>query len=199
LFTGLVETIGAVRSVRKSAGAHRLTIETPFEGLALGESISVEGVCQTVALVDGACFSCDVLRETLRVSTLGSLRPGSPVNLERALAVGARFGGHFVNGHVDGLGTVTKVTRKPPALEIALSEALLRYVVPKGSIAVNGVSLTVGPAARKSRFNVFIIPHTWDHTTLKNLRAGGRVNIEVDIVAKYVEQCIASKKGSEEA
>jgi riboflavin synthase len=199
LFTGLVETIGAVRAVRKSAVAHRLTIETCFERLALGESISVEGVCQTVARVEGACFSCDVLRETLRVSTLGSLRPGSPVNLERALAVGARVGGHFMNGHVDGLGTVTKVRRKPPALEIALDEPLLRYVVPKGSIAVNGVSLTVAPEVRRSRFSVLIIPHTWGHTTLKSLRAGSKVNIEVDIVAKYVEHYIASRKGSEEA
>ena len=198
MFTGLVETVGAVRAVRRNAGGVRLTIETPLEGLAVGESVSVDGVCQTVACVDGTCFSCDVLRETLRVSNLGSFRPGSCVNLERALAAGARIGGHIVNGHVDGLGTVTKVVRRPPGMEIALEPALLRYVVPKGSIAVNGVSLTVAPAVKNSRFGVFIIPHTWDHTTLKDLKAGSRVNIEVDIIAKYVEKFFASKKGSEE-
>ena len=198
MFTGLVETVGAVRAVWRNAGGARLTIETPFEGLVVGESISVDGVCQTVALVDGACFSCDVLRETLRVSNLGSLRPGSRVNLERALAAGARLGGHIVNGHVDGLGTVTKATRRPPGIEFALEPALLRYVVPKGSIAVNGVSLTVAPAVKNGRFGVFIVPHTWDHTNLKDLKAGSRVNVEVDIIAKYVEQFFASKKGSEE-
>lgn len=199
MFTGLVEAIGTVRAVRKSASGCRLTVETPFKDLTVGESISVEGVCQTIALVDGIRFSCDLLRETLRVSTLGSLRPGSQVNLERALSAAGRFGGHIVNGHVDGLGTVTKVTLRPLAAEVALEGALLKYVVPKGSIAVNGVSLTVGPAVKSSRFGVFIIPHTWDHTTLKNLRAGSKVNIEVDIIAKYVERLVASKKGSEEA
>ena len=197
MFTGLVEAVGTVRSVRKSAGGARLAIESPLEGLAPGESVSVDGVCQTVVEVDGRRFSCDVLMETLRVSNFSLLRPGSRVNLERSLAVGARLGGHIVNGHVDGTGSVRRVIRKPISIEIAVEHALLRYIVPKGSVAVNGVSLTVGPSVGNARFAVFVIPHTWEHTNLRDLKAGGTVNIEVDIIAKYVERFLAAKKGSE--
>jgi riboflavin synthase len=194
LFTGLVEAVGTVRSVRRTAAGARLAIDAALEGLAVGESVSVDGVCVTVSSVAGTRVSCDVVRETLRVSTLGALRPGSRVNLERALAAGARLGGHIVNGHVDALGTVTKVTRRPAAIEIALDPALLRYVAPKGSVAVNGVSLTVGPSVRGGRFEAFIIPHTWEHTNLGRLVPGRRVNVEVDIVAKYVERFIDARK-----
>ncbi len=196
MFTGLVEAIGTVRAARKSPDGARLAIETPLEGLAVGESVSVDGVCQTVAAVDGARFSCDVLRETLRVSTFGRLRPGARVNLERALAAGARLGGHIVNGHVDGTGTVTEIVKKPLGIEIALAPELLKYLVPKGSVAVNGVSLTVGPSVRNGRFAVFVIPHTWDRTNLKYLKTGSTVNVEIDVVAKYVETYLAHvKKG----
>lgn len=197
MFTGLVEAVGTVRSVRKSADGTRLAIESPLEGLAPGESVSVDGVCQTVADVDGGRFSCDVVRETLRVSNFPLLRPGSRVNLERSLAVGARLGGHIVNGHVDGTGSVKRVIRKPLSIEIAVEPALLKYIVPKGSVAVNGASLTVGPSVRDARFTVFIIPHTWEHTNLRDLRAGGTVNIEVDIIAKYVERFFDARKGGE--
>jgi len=197
LFTGLVEAVGTVRSVRKSGEGARLTIESSLEGLVPGESVSVDGVCQTVADVDAARFSCDVLRETLRVSNFPLLRPGSRVNLERSLAAGARLGGHIVNGHVDGTGSVRRVIRKPLSIEIAVEPALLRYIVPKGPVAVNGASLTVGPSVRGDRFTVFIVPHTWEHTNLRDLKAGGTVNVEVDIIAKYVEKFFAAKKGSE--
>jgi riboflavin synthase len=197
LFTGLVEAVGTVRSVRKSGEGARLTIESSLEGLVPGESVSVDGVCQTVADVDAARFSCDVLRETLRVSNFPLLRPGSRVNLERSLAAGARLGGHIVNGHVDGTGSVRRVIRKPLSIELAVEPALLRYIVPKGPVAVNGASLTVGPSVRDARFTVFIVPHTWEHTNLRDLKAGGTVNIEVDIIAKYVERLFAAKKGSE--
>jgi riboflavin synthase len=198
LFTGLIETLGTVRAVRKSSAGARLTIEAPLEGLAAGESVSVDGVCQTVAGVDGTNFSCDVLRETLRVSTFGRFRAGVRVNIERALAAGGRFGGHIVNGHVDGTGTVTEVVKKPLGIEIALAPELLKYLVPKGSVAVNGVSLTVGPSVRNGRFAVFIIPHTWERTNLKYLKTGSSVNVEIDVVAKYVERYLAHmKKGGE--
>lgn len=197
MFTGLVEAVGTVRSVRRSAGGARLAIESSLDGLVPGESVSVDGVCQTVVDADGGRFSCDVVRETLRVSNFRLLRPGSRVNLERSLAVGARLGGHIVNGHVDGTGSVRRVIRKPLSVEIAVEPALLRYIVPKGSVAVNGASLTVGPSVGNARFRVFIIPRTWEHTNLRDLKAGGTVNIEVDIIAKYVERFLAAKKGSE--
>jgi riboflavin synthase len=197
LFTGLVEAVGTVRGVRKSTVGACLTIESPLEGLVAGGSVSIDGVCQTVAAVDGASFSCDVMRETLRVSNFSLLRPGSRENLERALAVGARLGGHIVNAHIDGTGTVTRVIRKPLGLEIALKPLLLKYLVPKGPVAVSGVSLTVGPSIRNGRFSVFIVPYTWEHTSLSSLMAGCTVNVEVDIMAKYIESLLASKKGSE--
>jgi len=198
LFTGLVEALGTVRAVRKNPNGARLEIETSLEGLVVGESVSVDGVCQTVAGVERERFFCDVLRETLRVSTFGRIRPGARVNLERALAAGGRLGGHIVNGHVDGTGTVTEVVKKPLGIEIALAPELLKYLVPKGSVAVNGVSLTVGPSVRNGRFAVFVIPHTWEHTNLKYLKTGSLVNVEIDIIAKYVEQYLAHvKKGGE--
>lgn len=198
MFTGLVEALGTVRAVRKNSNGARLTIETPIEGLVAGESVSVDGVCQTVAGTDGTCFSCDVLRETLRVSTFARIRPGARVNLERALAAGGRLGGHLVNGHVDGTGTVTEMVKKPLGIEIALVPELLKYLVPKGSVAVNGVSLTVGPSVKNGRFAVFVIPHTWERTNLKYLKTGSSVNVEIDIIAKYVERYLARvKKGGE--
>lgn len=195
MFTGLIESIGIVRSSRRLAQGGRLAIETDLAPLALGESVAVDGVCQTVAEIEGSRFSCDVLPETLRATTLGALRPGSRVNLERALEASARLGGHIVNGHVDGTGRVVRIVRRPLAIEIALEPALLRYLAPKGPVAVNGVSLTVGPEIRGGRFAVFIIPHTWEHTNLRDLRAGSAVNVEIDILAKYVERLAAAKDG----
>jgi riboflavin synthase len=197
LFTGLVEAVGAVRSMRSSPNGARLTIESPLEGLLPGESVSVDGACQTVVSAEGGLFSCDVLAETLRVSNFRHLRPGSRVNLERSLGVGARLGGHIVNGHVDGTGRVTKTGGKTSGIEIAAATTLMRYIVPKGSVAVNGVSLTVGPAARNGRFTVYVIPLTRERTNLGSVRVGSTVNIEVDIIAKYVERFLATRKGSE--
>jgi riboflavin synthase len=198
LFTGLVETIGTVRAVRKSAAGAHLAIETSLAGLVPGESVSVDGVCQTVAAVEGTNFSCDVLRETLRVSTFGRIRAGARVNIERSLPAGGRLGGHLVNGHVDGTGRVTAVVKKPLEIRIALAPDLLRYLAPKGSVAVNGVSLTVGPSIRDGRFSVFVIPRTWECTNLQFLKAGSSVNIEIDILAKYVERYLADiRKGGE--
>ena len=188
MFTGLIEATGKVVSARRSSRGGHLTIASPLEGLAIGESVSVNGACQTVAEVKGGAFFCDVLSETMRVTNLGRLRAGSIVNLERALEAGARLGGHIVNGHVDGIGRVTRVTRDPFGIEIDVGSELGRYMVPKGSVAVDGVSLTIGPDLPGDRFSIFIIPHTWETTTLGKISPGSRVNIEVDILAKYVEK-----------
>jgi len=192
MFTGLIETTGRVVAMRRSSRGGRLTIASPLEGLEIGESVSVNGACQTVAELGRGSFSCDVLPETFRVTNLGDLRSGSAVNLERALGADARLGGHIVNGHVDGVGKVTRVIRTPLGLEIDAGREPGRYMVSKGSVAVDGVSLTIGPDPAGGRFKVFIIPHTWDSTTLGKARPGSRVNIEVDILAKYVEKFEAS-------
>lgn len=194
MFTGLIETTGRVLTMRRSSRGGRLTIASPLEGLEIGESVSVNGACQTVAELSRDSFSCDVLPETLRVTNLGQLKAGSAVNLERALKADARLGGHIVNGHVDGAGKVVRVMRDPLGIEIDAGSELGKYFVPKGSVAVDGVSLTIGPGPSGGRFRVFIIPHTWDSTTLGKVRPGSRVNIEVDILAKYVEKLQASRE-----
>ncbi|MBN1884949.1 MAG: riboflavin synthase [Candidatus Krumholzibacteriota bacterium] len=193
MFTGLVETTGTVVSMLRRGKGARLTVRTSLDNIAAGESIAVNGVCGTAVEPRGGLFSCDVLAETLRATNLGSLRPGLLVNIERALRVGDRLGGHIVNGHVDGTGTVEQIARDPRSIRIRVDDGLFRYIVAKGSVAVNGVSLTVGPDPRGGRFDVFIIPHTWDSTNLHALDAGRRVNIEVDIVAKYVERFLGDR------
>ena len=195
MFTGLVEAVGTVRALKKHSRGARLAVESALEDLLPGESISVNGVCQTIAETAGNTFWCDVLPETLRVSNIGLLRSGSHVNLERALLAGARLGGHLVNGHVDGIGTITAVIKKPLSLGISVEPTLLTYIVPKGAVAVNGVSLIIGPAVRNGRFTVFIIPHTWERTNLKDVTIGSTVNIEIDIIAKYVEQFCLHREG----
>ena len=195
MFTGLIEEVGKVRALRKHRAGARLTVETALGGLAVGHSIAIDGVCQTIVELAGGSFSCDVLSETLRVSTIGRYRAATRVNLERSLAADARLGGHIVNGHVDGLGTVTRIARRPLGIEIAVAPELFTYVASKGSIAVNGVSLTIGPAPKRSRFEVFIIPHTWEHTNLKHLKIGSPVNIEIDIIAKYVRRFVRQRGG----
>jgi riboflavin synthase len=192
MFTGLIETTARVAAMRRSSRGGRLTIASNLEGLATGDSISVNGACQTVAELGDGTFSCDVLPETLRVTNLGKLKSGSIVNLERALEAGARLGGHIVNGHVDGIGRVIRVIRDPLGIEIDAGRELGRYIVSKGSVAVDGVSLTVGPDPSAGRFKVFIIPHTWETTTLGRARPGSGVNIEVDILAKYIEKFAGS-------
>ena len=190
MFTGLVECTGTVVTLRRRGRGARLTVSSALDGLMPGESIAVNGVCQTVAERDGELFSCDVLEETLRVTNIGLLRPGSVVNLERALRPGDRLGGHIVNGHVDGLGTVTRVSRPSRMLSIATAHDVIRFLVPKGSVAVDGISLTVGPRLGEGNFDVYIIPHTWENTNLAGVRAGSKVNIEIDILAKYVERFV---------
>ncbi len=195
MFTGLIEEIGTVVSLRRSPKGARLTVRCGMEDLEIGESIAVNGACQTVAALPGGAFGCDLLPETLRVTNLGKLRAGMRVNLERAMRSGERFGGHIVNGHIDGTGRVLSISRHRARLELTVPMEIFRYIVPKGSVAVNGVSLTVGPDPSDGRFDVFIIPHTWEHTNLGDLRRGAEVNIESDIIGKYIDAFTRKGRG----
>lgn len=193
MFTGLVATTGTVRSLTAVDGAARLTVSTPAlrDVAVAGASIAVDGVCLTVAepMADG--FVADVMPETLRRTTLGELSPGERVNLEPALRAGDPLGGHIVQGHVDGVGRVERRRPGPrwDEVTIAIDPALARYVAEKGSIAVDGVSLTVS-AVTDDAFAVSLIPTTLAATTLGGLAPGDPVNIEVDVIAKYVERLI---------
>ena len=192
MFTGLIETVGHVAHITTTDRGVRISIRTSLaEELADGESVAVNGVCLTVAQkVDGA-FQADVGPETARVTTLGGLRADQPVNLERAIRAGARFGGHFVQGHVDGIGTVRQLRAEGDAhwLKVAFSRDLAPLFVPKGSVALEGVSLTVA-ALGDAEFDVMIIPFTWAHTNLSALREGATVNLECDVIGKYVARAV---------
>lgn len=188
MFTGLVECTGSVVMMRRAGSLAVLKVRSPLGPLEKGESVCVNGVCQTVTGCAGDTFTCDIMPETLRATNLGDLRPGATVNLERALRPQDRLGGHIVNGHIDGTGVVRSVSMNPAAIEISVDPGIGRYMVPKGSVAVDGVSLTVGPEPRKDGFRVYIIPHTWKKTNLNRLKPGCRVNIEVDILAKYADK-----------
>lgn len=194
MFTGIVEEVGRVSAVEPRASGSRLRIEASrvTADLREGDSVAVSGVCLTAVEITADAFSADVSRETLERSTLGQARPGTPVNLERALSASARLGGHIVQGHVDGTGVIVSFDERGGGdwwLEVEAPADLARYLVYKGSIAVDGISLTVarvdGP-----RFAVAVIPHTWANTTLRTARPGARVNLETDVLAKYVEKLL---------
>jgi riboflavin synthase len=196
MFTGLVETTGTLVRRTERGGDARMTIRGPIasakEPLVLGESIAVDGVCLTVdTIADAETFEVDASSETLAKTTLGALALGAPVNLERALAVGARLGGHIVSGHVDGIGCVSSVTNVGAATKVVFEapHELARYIAAKGSISVSGVSLTVNHVDGAT-FDVMLIPHTLAKTSLKKLAAGMRVNLEVDLLARYVARLL---------
>lgn len=194
MFTGLVEDIGTIARLDRRSDAMILTIapkRMPLAELSLGESIAINGVCLTVTEFDAAQFTVLAGGETLRRTNLGGLRVQSKVNLERALQVGARLGGHMVSGHVDAVGEVATRRDLGANLDIAIQAppAALRYVVEKGSIAIDGISLTVNRVDARS-FAVALIPHTVDETTLASRRIGDKVNLEVDIIGKYVEKLL---------
>jgi riboflavin synthase len=202
VFTGIVEELGKTAGLDVLADSARLTIHAPMvaAGASPGGSIAVNGVCLTVTRTDGDQFAADVMGETLARSTLGALAPGAPVNLERAAVAGGRLDGHIVQGHVDGTGVVTDVrpAERWRVLRISIPAALSRYVAEKGSVAVDGVSLTVsglsplgGDPHDEQWFEVSLIPETLTRTTLGVVAAGDKVNIEVDVIAKYVERLIA--------
>jgi riboflavin synthase len=196
IFTGLIIETGRVRRVTRKADGAFLVIEakTVLEGTRIGDSISINGVDLTVIEMGGDFFAADASLETLKRSTLGELETGNRVNLERALAVGERLGGHMVQGHVDGTGELINVTPEGNAyrMRFGFRRDMGRYIAMKGSITVDGISLTVAGLG-DDWFEVAIIPHTWRETTLSDLRPRDRVNLEVDVLAKYVERLMLHK------
>jgi riboflavin synthase len=196
MFTGIVEEMGSVKTLRRAAGAARLAVSasTVLGGTALGDSICVNGVCLTVVEMGKAEFSADVALETLNVTNLGELRVGQQVNLERALQLSARVGGHLVTGHVDAVGRIKEKKQEGNSWRIFIEtpEIALRYIIKKGSVAVDGISLTVADVDRTG-FSVAMIPHTAKLTTLGFKTAGDSVNLETDIIGKYVERLLAGR------
>jgi riboflavin synthase len=188
MFTGLIETVGHVSGLASAPSGFCVRIRASLAPeLALGESVAVNGVCLTVTRVEGDELQADIGPETARVTTLGSLRPDQPVNLERSLRAGDRLGGHFVQGHVDAVGAVESLRQDGDAswLTISFPATLAPFLIRKGSVAVDGISLTVADL-RERQFDVMIIPFTWEHTNLSSLRVTDHVNLECDMLGKYV-------------
>jgi len=188
MFTGLIEAVGHVGGVQRTPGGLRLRIATTLGGeLTPGDSLAVNGVCLTVVGAGDDRVECDIGPETARVTTLGALHDGDPVNLERPMRADSRVGGHFVQGHVDGTGRVARIRDEGDAhwVTVSFGAALTAYVIPKGSIAVDGISLTVAALAEEV-FDVMIVPYTWAQTNLQARRAGDAVNLECDMIGKYV-------------
>jgi riboflavin synthase len=197
VFTGIVVDVGQVVSRETRGGDERLIISAgrlDFSRVAIGDSICVQGACLTVAELQGNAFAADVSRETLSLTTLGDLAPGSPVNLEPALRAGDPLGGHLVSGHVDGIAQVTSLAEDARSMRVVFTVPpdLSRYIARKGSVTLDGVSLTVNEV-ESSTFGVNLIPHTQTVTTLGRLAIGTRVNLEIDQIARYVERLIAGR------
>ncbi len=196
MFTGLIQNKGVIQKLEKSGGSGSLIIESSGwdRPLAIGESIAIQGVCLTVTSIQGALTSFDVLGETFRCTNLGEKSVGQPVNMERALREGDPLGGHMVQGHVDGVGTVSRIVPidRDYRVEVNCPSSILNYVVHKGSVAIDGISLTVADISA-SGFTVHIIPHTWDVTTFGDMREGDSLNLEADPLAKYVEKALLTR------
>jgi len=199
MFTGIVEEMGLVARRDASGAFQRLTLRASqvLEDMKIGDSINIDGACQTVVEVDPGHFAVESVEETLRRTTLGELRTGDRVNLERAMRLGDRLGGHLVSGHVEGIGAIQRREEHPHnvVLTVGLPTELARYVAPKGSIALDGISLTVATVS-EGAFTVWVIPHTLSHTTLGDRRPGDRVNLETDMIAKYVERLAEASAGA---
>ena len=197
MFTGIVEEIGRVERIKHGQHSAVLTIhaDTVLEGTKIGDSIAVNGICLTVTSFGKNYFTADVMHETLRRSSIGEAAAGSPVNLERAMAAGGRFGGHIVSGHIDGTGTIANMEREENAVWVTVETTpqIMKYIIEKGSIAIDGISLTVATVST-DRFQVSIIPHTGQETTLLTKKVGDIVNLENDVIGKYVEHLLHFKE-----
>ena len=193
MFTGIIETVGTVKRIARGARSASLEIEAPqvLDDVKVGDSIATNGVCLTATSVTARTFTADVMHETLERSSLGTLTAGSHVNLERAMAANGRFGGHFVSGHIDATGTIARIERDDTAIWYTIDAGpdVLRYVVEKGSIAIDGISLTVARVGEAS-LSVSTIPHTNQQTTLPERACGDVVNLECDVIAKYTEKLL---------
>lgn len=191
MFTGIIEETGIIRSITDKS--IKIQAKTVLENTKIGDSIAVNGVCLTVTAIGDSEFSADISPETLKVTALGKLKSGSKVNLERALKADGRFGGHIVSGHIDGIAKIKNLKKNNDFfdLEIELENSQKKYVVKKGSITVNGISLTIAELAG-NRIKIAVIPHTFENTNLKFLNIGDFVNIETDILAKYVEKFLST-------
>jgi len=188
MFTGLIEEVGSIAAKKASRGEARLRLRCGFEALVMGESIAIDGACLTVVAIHADGFEVDASAETLARTTLGTLTVGSRVNLERAMPLGARMGGHLVTGHVDGVGALVKRTPSGESTVLVFSfpSELARFIAEKGSICVSGISLTVNGVTPGNTLSVTVIPHTQKWTTLGDLAEGAAVNLEIDLVARYV-------------
>ncbi len=199
MFTGIIEEIGEIKSIKKGAKSATLTIQGSVvtKDSNIGDSIAVNGVCLTATTISGDTFTADVMAETMRRSSLGELSTGSKVNLERAMAANGRFGGHIVSGHIDGCGTIRSFAREDNAVWVTIDapSAILKYIIEKGSIAIDGISLTVA-YVDEACFKVSIIPHTAGETTLLMKKPGDTVNLENDVIGKYVEKLLGLSSGS---
>lgn len=201
MFTGIIEAVGRVAAIEPKGGDVRLTIDSAgldLSDVALGDSIAANGVCLTVIELTESGYAVDVSGETLRLTSIGNLQPGSRVNLERAMQAGDRFGGHMVSGHVDGLGEVLSLEEDARSVRfrIRVPAELARYIAHKGSVTVDGTSLTVN-RVEGCEFELNIIPHTFEMTVFGDYRPGSKVNIEVDIIARYLERLLLGDKAAE--
>lgn len=201
MFTGIIQAVGGIASLDQRGGDLRLGIDTgklPLEDVVLGDSIAVSGVCLTVVQLAGSRFFADVSGETLRRTVLGDLGVGDPVNLEKALTLATRLGGHLVSGHVDGIGSVLARSQDSRSVQLTIQapDELARYIAVKGSICVDGVSLTVNGVSGAS-FELNIVPHTLEETTLDGYRSGRRVNLEVDLIARYLERLLLGEAAAQ--
>lgn len=201
MFTGIIEELGTVKalSMAGKSGTIAISAKKVLEKTKIGDSIAVNGVCLTVTKLKPDGFTADVMAETIRRSSLGSLNPGSKVNLERAMAADGRFGGHIVSGHIDGTGTITEFRKEENAVwvRIEASAAIMNLIVEKGSICIDGISLTVATVS-KTDFQVSVIPHTGEETTLLKKVPGDKVNLENDVVGKYVQKLLGIAPVSED-
>lgn len=197
MFTGIIEETGYVRNMKRGAKSASLSISCIkiLDDLKAGDSVSTNGVCLTVTDISNTSFSADIMNETLSRSSLGTLNIGCRVNLERAMPINGRFGGHIVSGHIDGIGKITSITKDDIAIwySIKTSPNILQYIIEKGSIAIDGISLTVAKVTHES-FSVSVIPHTTKETTLSDKNIGCIVNLENDIIGKYIEKLSLSNK-----
>ncbi|MCL1911560.1 MAG: riboflavin synthase [Leptospirales bacterium] len=202
MFTGLIEETGLVKSIRRQGDGYLLEIgaERVLEKTAIGDSISINGACQTVTEISSVSFTVFVSKVTASLTTLGDFASGRRVNLERAMTPSSRFGGHIVQGHIDAMGTVSSLVKDSEGLQAVIEAApeVMRYVVDRGSVALDGISLTVVSASNKG-FTLYLIPETLNNTVISDWKKGSRVNIEVDILAKYVEKMLKGGEDKEDS